>query len=214
MLKALSGLFSLLTLTCAVGCAETVESRAFPALRDRREPITRIAVAPFQTAGSLARRSESTSTVPPSVATALVTRYVTEALVFRRIEVVPADDVGRALAAEGTAQERLIPRAVAQVAAAKFGADAVLLGSVTRFEERRGQAAGTMHPAAVGFEVTLYTAPGSQKLWSAVFSETQQALSENILSTYRYPGGGMRWLTAEELARWGAEETVRQLPLQ
>jgi hypothetical protein len=62
--------------------------------------------------------------------------------------------------------------------------------------------------------VTLYTAPGSEKLWSAVFSETQQPLSSNVLSTTRYPGGGMRWLTAEELARWGAEETVRALPLQ
>ena len=65
----------------------------------------------------------------------------------------------------------------------------------------------------VGFEVTLYTAPGSQKLWNGVFNETQQALSENILSTYRYPGGGMRWLTAEELAQWGAEETVLQIPI-
>jgi hypothetical protein len=98
--------------------------------------------------------------------------------------------------------------------AVEFGADAVLLGAVTRFRERSGQAAGTMHPAAVGFEVTLYTAPGAQRLWNAVFSETQQALSENVLSTYRYPGGGTRWLTAEELAQWGARETVAAIPLQ
>ena len=62
--------------------------------------------------------------------------------------------------------------------------------------------------------MTLYTAPGAQKLWKAVFAETQQALSENILSTYRYPGGGMRWLTAEELAKWGAEETVLEFPIR
>ena len=55
--------------------------------------------------------------------------------------------------------------------------------------------------------------PVKHELWNGVFAETQQALSENILSTYGYPGGGMRWLTAEELARWGAEETVLQIPL-
>jgi hypothetical protein len=213
MLKIVSGLFFLLILTCAAGCAKTVQSRDFPALHDRREPITRIAVAPFQATGRLAQMSGSTTAVTPSVATALVTRYVSEALASRGIAVVPADDVARALATESFAGERLVPRAVAQVVATKFGADAMLLGSVARYDERRGQAAGATHPAAVGFEVTLYTAPGSQKLWNGVFAETQQALSENILSTYRYPGGGMRWLTAEELARWGAEETVLQIPL-
>ena len=214
MLKTASGLLLLLTLTCAGGCATTVQSRDFPALHDRREPITRIAVAPFQASGSLARASGSTAGVSSGVAAALVTRYVTEALALRGIATVPPDDVGRALAVEGVAGQPLLPRTVAEVAARKFGADAVLMGSVNRFDERRGQAAGTLHPAAVGFEVTLYAAPGSQKLWNAVFAETQQALSENLFSTYRYPGGGMRWLTAEELARWGAEETVRQIPLQ
>ena len=213
MLNIALRLFFLLTLSCAAGCQMPVESRDFPALHDRREPITRIAVVPFQATGRLAQMSGSTTSVTPDVATALVTRYVTEALASRGIPIVPADDVARALAMEASTGERLVPRAVAQVVATKFGADAMLLGTVARFDERRGQAAGATHPAAVGFEVTLYTAPGSQKLWNGVFAETQQALSANILSTYRYPGGGMRWLTAEELARWGAEETVLQIPL-
>ena len=196
-----------------MGCATTVKSRDFPALRDKRAPIARIAVAPFRATGSLARAPESTGT-DPSVATALVARYLSEALASRGVSVVPADDVARALATPLSDNSRLVPRAVAQLVANKFGADALLLGEVSRFEERSGQAAGTMHPAAVGFEVTLYTAPGSKKLWSGVFSETQGALSENLLSNYRYPGGGMRWLTAEELAQWGALETANQIPIE
>jgi hypothetical protein len=214
MLKTVPGFFFLLTLSCAAGCQMPVESREFPALHERKEPIRRIAVAPFQATGGLARVPASSTSTPSRVATALVARYVTEAIASRGIAVVPADDVALAFTVEGSAGKRLVPRAVAQVVAAKFGADALLLGSVSRFDERRGQAAGTLHPASVGFEVTLYTAPGAQKLWKAVFSETQQALSENILSTYRYPGGGMRWLTAEELAKWGAEEAVLQLPIR
>ena len=213
MLKSVPGFVFLITLVGTAGCVETVKSRDFPALNERKAPITRIAVAPFRAMGSLSRRTGSTAAVPPSVATALVTRYLTEALAARGVAVVPADDVARALATQQPVEERLVPRAVAQVVAEKFGADAVLLGSVTRFDERRGQAAGALHPAAVGFDVTLYTAPGSQKLWNGVFAETQQALSENLFSTHRYPGGGMRWLTAEELARWGAEEMVLQIPL-
>ncbi len=203
----------LLPLAFAVGCATTVKSRDFPALRDQRAPIKRVAVAPFRATGSLALARESTGT-DPYVATALVARYLSEALASRGVAVVPADDVARALATPISRNSRLVPRAVAQLVAKEFGADALLLGEVSRFEERSGQAAGTMHPAGVGFEVTLYSAPGSKKLWSGVFSETQRALSENLLSNYRYPGGGMRWLTAEELAQWGALETANQIPIE
>jgi hypothetical protein len=214
MLKIEPVLILSLALAGVAGCATTIDSRDFPALHERREPIRRIAVVPFRPAGELARARASTTAVPASVATSLVARYLSEALALRGVAVVPAEDMSRVLAADPSIDGRLAPRAVAELAAAKFGADAVLFGEVSRYEERRGQAAGATRPAAVGFEVTLYTAPGSEKLWSAVFSETQQPLSSNVLSTTRYPGGGMRWLTAEELARWGAEETVRALPLQ
>jgi hypothetical protein len=214
MLKIEPVLILSLALAGVAGCATTIDSRDFPALHERREPIRRIAVVPFRPAGELARARASTTAVPAGVATSLVARYLSEALALRGVAVVPAEDMSRVLAADPSIDGRLAPRAVAELAAAKFGADAVLFGEVSRYEERRGQAAGATRPAAVGFEVTLYTAPGSEKLWSAVFSETQQPLSSNVLSTTRYPGGGMRWLTAEELARWGAEETVRALPLQ
>jgi hypothetical protein len=89
----------------------------------------------------------------------------------------------------------------------------VLLGDAWRYVERSGEAAGTLRPASIGFEVTLYSAPGGQKLWSGVFDETQRALGENVLNAGRYPGGGTRWLTAEELLRWGATETATAMPV-
>jgi hypothetical protein len=214
MLKTATSLLLLLSLSCAGGCATTVKSRDYPALQERGAPIARIAVAPFEAAGRLAEMREVAPGAPPSVATALVARYVTEALAARGLDVVPADDVARVLTVERADRQPLVPRAVAPVVAREFGADAVLLGEVSRFVERSGQAAGTLRPAGVGFEVTLYAAPGAQKLWSAIFDETQKPLSENVLSTYRYPGGGMRWLTAEEIARWGAKDTVAKLPVE
>jgi hypothetical protein len=214
MLKTVPSLFLLISVVCAYGCATTVKSREYPALQERGTAIARIAVAPFQASGRLAQAREAAPGVPRSVATDLVARCFTEALVARGIDVVPTDQVARALTVERADREPLLPRAVASVVARDFGADAVLMGKVSRFVERSGQAAGTLHPAGVGFEVTLYAAPGAQKLWNAIFDEPQKPLSENVLSTYRYPGGGMRWLTAEELARWGAKETVEELPVE
>jgi hypothetical protein len=200
--------------TLALGCvAETVRTQAHPGLLERSESIDLVAVAPFRATGGLAVQRDPRVGPAPAEATALVARQVSEALARRGVGVIPADDVARALALAAGSGERLIPLAVARQAHAEFGADAVLLGDVWRYVERSGEAAGTLRPASVGFEVTLYSAPGGQKLWSGVFDETQRALGENVLNAGRYPGGGMRWLTAEELLRWGATETAAAIPL-
>lgn len=212
MLRTAHGLLLVLALGLAAGCVETVATRSYPALRERGVSIQRVAVAPFRASGSLAQLPETAA--KPALATNLVARYVSEALAARGVSVVPAEDVARLLPAAPSPGHRLVPRMVAELVASEFGADAVLLGEVSRFDERSGQAAGSRHPASVGFEVTLYAAPDGERLWHAAFHETQQPLSSNILSTPRYPGGGMRWLTAEEFARWGAQETMAALPLR
>ncbi len=99
----------------------------------------------------------------------------------------------------------------AALAAHKFGATAVLTGEVLRYRERSGEALGTSRPASVGFELKLYAAPGGERLWTALFQETQQTITENVLRARRYPGRGTRWLTAAELARWGAQSAVDSL---
>ena len=131
----------------------------------------------------------------------------------QRFELYPCNRRRNQDILEGGVTERMIPRAVAQQMHDEFGADAVLLGDAWRYQERSGRAAGTRQPASIGFEVVLYAAPSGRKLWSSVFDETQHALSENLLTAGRYPGGGMRWLTAEEMLRWGATETANAIPL-
>ncbi len=59
--------------------------------------------------------------------------------------------------------------------------------------------------------VALYAAPSGEKLWTARFDETQESLMANPLKARRYPGGGTRWLSAAEFARWGADEMARAL---
>ncbi len=61
--------------------------------------------------------------------------------------------------------------------------------------------------------MTLFDAPAATRLWSATFDETQQPMSTNLFNLGRYPGGGTRWLTAEELSKWGAEGVASSFPI-
>ncbi|HME71672.1 MAG TPA: hypothetical protein VKM54_17645, partial [Myxococcota bacterium] len=103
------------------------------------------------------------------------------------------------------------PVAAAKLAADRFNATGVLLGTLQRYRDLEGNPRSTSSPASVAFEVTFYAAPSGKKLWTARFSETQHSLNERPLDASRYPGGGTRWLTAAELAHWGADATVQSL---
>ena len=204
------------------GCAvETVQQQSYPRLEEGIEPITRVALAPFSLAGDLAEAERHasiaagvgseprTAGIAPADAAALVARYLAEALAKQGLDVTTAEDLGRALSESGSS---LAPREVARLAAERFGAQAVLIGNVARYREKKADV-GEDAAASVWFEVALYKAPEGDKLWSGVFNETQRPLSSNVLVGSRYPGGGSRWLKVEELARWGAEETARSMPL-
>lgn len=198
---------AVLGLALGSGCTPTISGQARPALAELSAPLRRIAVLPMRVSPLLATSPETGAT-PPSAAARLVSRYLAEALAARGLEVVAPEDVAATLAELDPSQH------VAQLLAAKHGVDAVLAGDLTRWEEREGEALGTLHSAAVGFRVTLMSAPAGERLWDADFDERQQPLGDNVLRAGRYPGGGTRWLSAEELARWGAQEIVRALPLE
>jgi hypothetical protein len=187
----------------AVACTETVSSQARPALADLAAPLRRIAVLPFTVSPSL--RGEEGGT-PPRVAAQLVSRYFAEALAERGVQVIAPEDVAATLATADPSQR------AAAVLKEKRGAEAIVLGELGRWDERQGEAYGAMRAAAVGFHVVLQGADG-RALWTGNFDERQQPLGSNVLRAGQYPGGGSRWLTAEELARWGAGETARALPL-
>lgn len=166
--------------------------------------IQRVAIAPFRAApraGTGALRSD---------AAALVAGYVANGFTSRGVDVVPASDFEQAIGEAGASAE---PRSLTQIARERFGADAVVIGTLYRFRDRSGEALGSTRPASVGFEVKLIATEGGRQLWAGAFDHTQVALSENALVAAQYPGGGTRWMSAEELARWGADRMARALPL-
>jgi hypothetical protein len=65
----------------------------------------------------------------------------------------------------------------------------------------------------VAFTLYLIDVANGRMPWTASFVETQRPLSENILDTRRFLQRGAKWLTADELARWGVKEIRKKSPL-
>ncbi len=147
----------------------------------------------------------------PGEAAALVSRFVYEAFEARGTRAISASDVGLAFDAAGVTV-RNDPLAAAAIAARKFGASAVVLGDVSRYRERVGGSYGVERPASVAFQFTLYTAPEGLRVFSVRFDETQVQISANPQRARQYPSYGSRWLTAAELARWGADKALETIP--
>ncbi len=188
-----------LGLLLLAGCASTIRRQSFPALQERPANLARVAVAPFDLAPNAVRAD-----VSPAVAD-LVARQLAEELAARGLEVIPPEDVAQALEAAGIAAAAANPSATAELVARQFGATALVLGHVTRYLDREGQRLGAKAPASAGFEATLLRAPEGERLWTGVFDETQQPLTDNVFNMFRYPGAGTRWLTGHELVQWGAQ---------
>lgn len=80
---------------------------------------------------------------------------------------------------------------------------------VYRFQERRGSNIAVDNPASTGFHAHLYK--GGALVKTAVFDETQQPLSENVLKFGTFLKRGGKWVTVDKLAQEGVEKVVDEL---
>ncbi len=181
----------------------------------KQAALAKVAVIPFYPVGqptnaASAGTASTRQVVAPDTAV-LISSYFSEAMTAQGFVVIPATDVETAFLAAGHPVPRLDARASAELAASVFGATSVVLGKVTRFREREGGAAGATRPASVAFEISLHHVPTARRLWTGRFDETQFSITESIFRARQYPGGGTRWLTASEFARWGANETAKSI---
>ncbi len=174
--------------------------------------MKRVAVIPFTHRDTM--RTAAVTDTSPEMAAELVTRFITDAMTKRGMQVIPASDLVTAFKAQGLKPFDINPRTAAELAATEFGATAIMMGRVSRYREREGGSFGSTSAASVAFNLTIYTAPVARRVHSSQFDETQRPLSDHIVNARRYPGGGTRWLTAAELAQWGAESAVAALPTQ
>ena len=100
------------------------------------------------------------------------------------------------------------PRQLAQRFGKATGADYVIIGSVWRYRDPTPGLG-----ASVAFTVYLLEADTGRRVWRGRFDKTQQALTDNLQDAGSFfTKGGGRWLSAEELARFGIEKVMQSFP--
>ena len=90
--------------------------------------------------------------------------------------------------------------------AKNLGADAIMTTNMNRYIERDGGKYSVQQPASVSFAYRLIHTENGQTLCSGIFDETQETISDNILSFKTVFKRKFQWVTAEELARDGVAE--------
>ncbi len=135
-----------------------------------------------------------------------------------------AQDKGRHLVPPGQAQgvaESIMhsdtklgihPLEMIQDVGKAFGADAVLIGQLYRWQDRVGTDYGVETPASIAFDVSLVRPSDGAILWRGNYDKTQKSLFENLFDLKTYVRSGGRWLTARELAGFGLERLLAEMP--
>jgi curli biogenesis system outer membrane secretion channel CsgG len=94
----------------------------------------------------------------------------------------------------------------------RAGADAVLIGHIFRFVDRKGNRASVESPASVAFDLHLIDVDSGKIVWTANFDQTQRPLSDNLLELGSFIKRKASWVSAEELAQGGLEDILRRFP--
>lgn len=152
------------------------------------------------------RLDQPTETVPPQAAETVTRLFYRKLKAREDLSIIPPEEAQAALEQLGIRRGEMISREASRQVAARLKADAVLVGQVSVYREREGSKLGA-NPAVVGFEVGLIGADGST-LWKGDYYERQRPMIEDFL------GFVQRWgfVTAEELADYGADGLIRNFP--
>jgi hypothetical protein len=91
-------------------------------------------------------------------------------------------------------------------------ADGVLWGGVFRYQNRKGSSYGVQTPASVSLDLHLLRVKDGAVVWKPQYNQTQKSLSEDLFQLGEVSRRGLRWLTAEELAKSGLDELFKKFP--
>lgn len=89
----------------------------------------------------------------------------------------------------------------------------VMVGTVWRYRARGALADMPDSPASVGFALYLIDVKSGARFWRGAFEGTQKTLSDDLIGGLKQLDMGLRWLSVEELARYGVKSVLKKLPL-
>ena len=117
--------------------------------------------------------------------------------------------------AEGVYQTQLAkkinqdPLVLMKAIGQELKADGVIWGGVFRYQNRKGTGYGVQEPASVSLDLHLLRVSDGAIVWKAQWTQTQKSLSEDLFQLGEVAKRGLRWMTAEELAKSGLAEMIK-----
>jgi hypothetical protein len=215
----LSVLLALVMFGCATEDIENLPDK-IPGLRDsnlhvravrsiKTVPVHRVAIMPLIDYPDV---SEPDS-IAPGAAGSLTAQIYSQMQLAGGWELVPEQDVTDAMKKlPPTTRPNLEQNAFAL--AREVSADAVLYGTVHKYQDRVGSSYAASQPASVAFTLMFASVPIKQEIWRAQFAKTQESLSQNALNIMNFLHNQGRWVRAVDIAGEGVEDAVRNLHSQ
>ena len=120
--------------------------------------------------------------------------------------------------AEGAYQAQLAkkidqdPLALMKAIGQELKVDGVIWGGVFRYQNRKGTGYGVQEPASVSLDLHLLQVSNGAIVWKGQWNKTQKSLSEDLFQLGEVSKSGLRWMTAEELAKSGLAEMIKSFP--
>ncbi len=93
-------------------------------------------------------------------------------------------------------------------------ANLMVLGTVRKYRRRTADTGEGYRAVAVAFTIYLVDVATGKVLWQERFAETQSSFTDDILRRRKDVRKGIRWLTADEMARRGVKEIFDRCPLR
>ena len=143
----------------------------------------------------------------------MLTRLVQSVLRSRfGTNIVPSEDVQTAYTALRLNESKDTPRSLADRLGKMLNADLIVVGTVWRYRDRGAIQGFPDKPASVAFALYLVDPGSGRQLWRRIFDETQEyALKDMSKFTDRIKMG-LKWLSSDELARYGVKQTLEAFP--
>lgn len=157
---------------------------------------------------SIETQVKQTAVVPPSAADKVTQLFWTRLKNRQGVTVLSPSDAAKSAPSPSEEPAKDTPERQAANVAAKLKVDAALMGQVLVYQERSGSRLGANPPATVGFEVKAVASDG-QVLWVGNYYEQQKPMTQDFLGFVHH--GGV-FVTAEELAQYGADEVLKTFP--
>ena len=161
--------------------------------------------------GRLRGSEETTEAIRVSkVAAQRITSMVYTELQGRSgVQVIPRYRVTEAFSKQSTQGPSLKWNEKVRQLGRNLGADAVLIGLVRIYRERKGSKIAAT-PAVVGFETNLIDSVSGKVLWAGAYYDEQKPLNQDLMGFIERKG---LYVTAEELARFGVEKMMKKFPV-